>query len=560
MVTIAEGAESFEPMIFLGCEKLKEITIPSSFEILGNHMFNNCYALEKVIIKGKIKYLLTSTFSGCSSLKYIEIPNSVKGVDSLVFQQCSALESITFPASVEYMNVSAVRGCKELREMRIAVQAKTEDTMEVKPINLTGTENMAQDQLFSDLPADRKLVFLTEDGTRELTGSSLLAAQKAYKQVDDGNTTDNLWYGWKIGDMEGLYNVTIDVKKDGEDWEKHGKQFRLKDENGNLTDDFLVESGTYKVCVAVGTDIIDTGVTVEVEDSDTSVTIEYFTVTFYDDDAAYENDTIWGQQIVRKDDYAIKPGSDPEKADFKFAGWKTDKEGSEAFDFKAGITDTTSIYASWSEDSGDSTEPTKPSETEKPTEPTKPSETENPTSPSKPTDAENPSKPTKPSGTEKPTEPSKPSGTQNPTDSQNPTDTETTITPNNPTGSETPSTPSPSPNPNGSSELEEPEGSAPVGEAENGEKPATGDTSHVKIYATAAMIAGLSYVMLMFAKRKEGMTEEEKNNRVSAWLEWAGKGSRFRKYVALTAIFFLLLYYHSIGKRLDLEWKQICGN
>ncbi len=74
------------------------------------------------------------------------------------------------------------------------------------------------------------------------------------------------------------------------------------------------------------------------------------------------------------------------------------------------------------------------------------------------------------------------------------------------------------------------------------------------------MIAGLSYVMLMFAKRKDGMTEEEKNVRVSAWLEWAGKGSRFRKYVALTAIFFLLLYYHSIGKHLDLQWKEICGN
>ena len=119
---------------------------------------------------------------------------------------------------------------------------------------------------------------------------------------------------------------------------------------------------------------------------------------------------------------------------------------------------------------------------------------------------------------------------------------------------------SPSPSSNDSPELEEPEASAPISGAEKGEKPKTGDTNHVQIYATAAMIAGLSYVMLIFAKRKEGMTEEEKNIRVSALIEWSKKGSWVRKYAALTAIFFLLFYYHSIGKRLDLEWEEICGN
>ncbi|MFG6327504.1 MAG: hypothetical protein K1W00_11705 [Lachnospiraceae bacterium] len=54
------------------------------------------------------------------------------------------------------------------------------------------------------------------------------------------------------------------------------------------------------------------------------------------------------------------------------------------------------------------------------------------------------------------------------------------------------------------------------------------------------------------------MTEEEKNIRVSALIEWSRKGSRLRKYAAIAAIFFLLLYYHSIGKRVDLEWEEIC--
>ena len=74
------------------------------------------------------------------------------------------------------------------------------------------------------------------------------------------------------------------------------------------------------------------------------------------------------------------------------------------------------------------------------------------------------------------------------------------------------------------------------------------------------MIAGLSYVMLIFARSKEGMTEEEKNIRVLDLIEWSRKGSRLRKYAAFIAIFFLLLYYHSIGKRVDLDWKEFCGN
>ena len=38
-------------------------------------------------------------------------------------------------------------------------------------------------------------------------------------------------------------------------------------------------------------------------------------------------------------------------------------------------------------------------------------------------------------------------------------------------------------------------------------EPKTGDTSHVEIYATVAMIAGLTYLLLYFADKETGMTE-----------------------------------------------------
>ena len=92
-------------------------------------------------------------------------------------------------------------------------------------------------------------------------------------------------------------------------------------------------------------------------------------------------------------------------------------------------------------------------------------------------------------------------------------------------------------------------------------EPATGDNSmRVEVYATIAMIAGLLYVLLYFITGTNGMTEEEKNETVSRILSWAKKGGRCRKYAAIAAIFCVLFYYHSIGKRVNVEWEEVVGS
>lgn len=80
--------------------------------------------------------------------------------------------------------------------------------------------------------------------------------------------------------------------------------------------------------------------------------------------------------------------------------------------------------------------------------------------------------------------------------------------------------------------------------------PKTGEFPHIEIYATLAMIAGFSYLLLYFETGKNGMTEEKKEELVSGLIRWAKKGF-FHKLLALAAIFLLLTYYHSIGKRTE---------
>ena len=89
-------------------------------------------------------------------------------------------------------------------------------------------------------------------------------------------------------------------------------------------------------------------------------------------------------------------------------------------------------------------------------------------------------------------------------------------------------------------------------------EPKTGDElPRVEIYATIAMISGLSYVALYFIAEPGGMTEAEKNEVVARLIAWAKRGKKLRRYVALAVIFCVLVYYHGIGKRSAYNLKNI---
>lgn len=90
-------------------------------------------------------------------------------------------------------------------------------------------------------------------------------------------------------------------------------------------------------------------------------------------------------------------------------------------------------------------------------------------------------------------------------------------------------------------------------------EPKTQDNTPIELYATLAMISGLSYLLLYFTERRHGMSEEIKKELISRLIVWAKKGSRMRSLLALAAIFMLLVYYHSIGKQITVEWKEVYG-
>ncbi len=88
-------------------------------------------------------------------------------------------------------------------------------------------------------------------------------------------------------------------------------------------------------------------------------------------------------------------------------------------------------------------------------------------------------------------------------------------------------------------------------------EPKTGDSAPLELAATLAMIGGMGYLMLYFMERRGGMSEEKKKELTSEIIRWAHRGGRLRRMLALAAIFVLLVYYHSIGKKAAVDWDAV---
>ncbi len=93
--------------------------------------------------------------------------------------------------------------------------------------------------------------------------------------------------------------------------------------------------------------------------------------------------------------------------------------------------------------------------------------------------------------------------------------------------------------------------------ASKGGEPQTGERTRVEIYATVSMIAGFTYLLLYFKTREHGMTEEKKEELVARLVKWAKGAGGMKRLLALAAIFLLLAYYHSIGKNVSGEWREV---
>lgn len=448
-ITIPNSVTDIGEDAFWGCGKLDNVVIPDSVTSIEDGVFMHCESLTGIVIPSGVTRIGSSAFSYCGSLQFVSIPDGVTRIDNEAFWDCSALTSITIPSSVTYLGYGALCGCSSLTTLKIAVTVAADgEKKTVKPITLCedNTYSVFANYFSSN---KRNLVFLTEDGTAELSDSTgtfptLSDARDAYRNdTQDGYTLDNKWCGWDLGEAPSVHTITASAGEGG----SISPDGSIPVEDGGMQRFKITSDSGYRL-----QSVVVDGQEVNVDDFSTRAAMESIeNVNYYTFSDVAADHTIRASFEAAMDNSGggeSNSGGDSENPD---GGGSSPDNGSGSFNISYEIDD------------GNITVVNRSSRTFH-------------------------------------------------DDSDN---------------------------------------------SSQGKEPKTGDTSRVEIYATVAMIAALSYLLLYFEEQESGMTEEKKQELVMILIRWAKKGSYLRRYAALVAIFCILFYYHSIGKRVCVEWKKV---
>ena len=115
-ITFPEGFKTISTVAFENCAALEEVVIPDTLCNLGAGAFYGCTSLKsfKINAGGQRNWLLSDVFANCTSLENVEIEDGLGRIMSGAFRNCTSLKSIYIPASVYSIDSSAFEGCTNL--------------------------------------------------------------------------------------------------------------------------------------------------------------------------------------------------------------------------------------------------------------------------------------------------------------------------------------------------------------------------------------------------------------------------------------------------------------
>ena len=116
-LVIPNSVDIIEPYAFQYCGSLTSVVIPNSVTAIGDDAFGGCSSLTSVVIPNSVTAIGYSAFEGCSGLTSVTIPNSVTTIRSSAFDGCSGLTSLTLPESVTTIEYFAFAGCSGLTSL-----------------------------------------------------------------------------------------------------------------------------------------------------------------------------------------------------------------------------------------------------------------------------------------------------------------------------------------------------------------------------------------------------------------------------------------------------------
>ena len=126
-ITIPDSVVSIQGYAFSGCTSLKSITIPDSVTSMGGYMFVNCYiedasipAIACGLVKNNQLRTVTITsgesipaeaFYNCYRLESVSIHNGLLNIGNSAFEGCTNLANITLPDRLTTIGMEAFYNC-----------------------------------------------------------------------------------------------------------------------------------------------------------------------------------------------------------------------------------------------------------------------------------------------------------------------------------------------------------------------------------------------------------------------------------------------------------------
>ena len=91
-----------------------DITIPSSVTMIGNKVFEGCWALKSVTSPDSVISIWEYAFADCRNLASVTIGAGVTAIENGVFRNCESLTSVVVPRSVTVIAGNTFDGCRNL--------------------------------------------------------------------------------------------------------------------------------------------------------------------------------------------------------------------------------------------------------------------------------------------------------------------------------------------------------------------------------------------------------------------------------------------------------------
>ena len=159
--SILDGVEEIGEGAFMGCSKLKKMTIPGGVKRIGALAFAFCRNLTTVEFQPGVREIDDRAFAYCPNLKRVVLPESLETVGTMLFDRCPSLQSVEFGGDAPQIDQSESLFGDASESLRILVRRGS------KGWKAAGSDELPDRWPAGALDDSRKIQFADGDTTAQ---------------------------------------------------------------------------------------------------------------------------------------------------------------------------------------------------------------------------------------------------------------------------------------------------------------------------------------------------------------------------------------------------------